>query len=182
MENIEKENIKKEIIISGINNRYQIKKLTQERQIMKKKDADKIEKQYFNHTNQVEYLSNAITNATLLEEHIYKVQIKHKISNYKQQDLLKKIYDETKFISFVEVIELLHTCKLNCFYCQQNVFILYELIRENKQWTLDRIDNDKGHNKDNVVISCLECNLQRKKTAKDSFFFQKNFKIIREGL
>jgi hypothetical protein len=49
-----------------------MKRLTQERQIMKKKDTDKIEKLYFNHTNQLEYLSNAKKDASLLEEHIYK--------------------------------------------------------------------------------------------------------------
>jgi hypothetical protein len=51
-----------------------------------------------------------------------------------------------------------------------------------KQWTLDRIDNDIGHNKNNLVIACLECNLKRKRTNKDKFMFTKNMKIIREGI
>ena len=28
------------------------------------------------------------------------------------------------------------------------------------QWTLDRIDNNIGHSKENVVICCLKCNLK----------------------
>jgi hypothetical protein len=51
-----------------------------------------------------------------------------------------------------------------------------------KQWTLDRIDNDIGHNKKNLVIACLECNLKRKRTNKDKFMFTKNMKITREGI
>ena len=31
-----------------------------------------------------------------------------------------------------------------------------------QMWTLDRIDNNIGHNRDNVVISCLACNLQKR--------------------
>jgi hypothetical protein len=45
---------------------------------------------------------------------------------------------------------------------------------------LDRINNDLGHNNDNVVISCLECNLKRRKKSKDSFLFTKQLKINRQ--
>ena len=48
-----------------------------------------------------------------------------------------------------------------------------------KQWTLDRIDNDQGHTYDNVVIACLECNLQRRRTNSDKFLFTKQMKIVR---
>jgi hypothetical protein len=48
------------------------------------------------------------------------------------------------------------------------------------QWTLDRIDNKKGHNEGNVIIACLQCNLKRRCTAKDAFMFTKNMKIIKQ--
>jgi hypothetical protein len=53
------------------------------------------------------------------------------------------------------------------------------VVREMQQWTLDRIDNDKGHFSDNVEISCLECNLKRKKQNSEKFLFTKQIKIIR---
>jgi hypothetical protein len=56
---------------------------------------------------------------------------------------------------------------------------LYKLVREMQQWTLDRIDNDRGHFLDNVEISCLECNLKRKKQNSDKFLFTKQIKIVR---
>ena len=52
--------------------------------------------------------------------------------------------------------------------------------RENRQWTLDRIDNDIGHNHNNIVISCLECNLKRRRKSKDAFVFTQQLKIVKK--
>ncbi len=107
--------------------------------------------------------------------------IKNKIYNYRQQDILKKKLNEEEFVSFEETIELLKTCNMKCCYCSSNVYILYEHVREMKQWSLDRINNDIGHNSGNLVIACLECNLKRRRTNKDKFMFTKNMVIIKEG-
>ena len=76
---------------------------------------------------------------------------------------------------------MLQETNLKCHYCSCETYLLYELVREMKQWSLDRIDNNVGHNRDNLVIACLECNLKRRRTNKDSFMFTKNLKIVREG-
>jgi hypothetical protein len=88
--------------------------------------------------------------------------------------------DENLLVDFEEVLRLLVTCEMKCCYCSQNVYILYEKVRESKQWSLDRINNDIGHNKDNLLIACLECNLKRRRTNKDAFMFTKNMVIIKE--
>ena len=49
--------------------------------------------------------------------------------------------------------------------------------RDKKQWTLDRIDNSIGHNTNNLVISCLECNIQKRDRNHEQFLFSKNMKI-----
>jgi len=108
--------------------------------------------------------------------------IKNKIYNYRQQDMIKKKLDEKEFVSFEETIELLQKCDMKCCYCSSEVYILYERVREMKQWSLDRINNDIGHNSGNLVISCLECNLKRRRTNKDAFMFTKNMVIIKEGM
>jgi 5-methylcytosine-specific restriction endonuclease McrA len=105
-------------------------------------------------------------------------QIKKKISSYKQQDNLKKIYNNETFISFDEIINKMESEKLQCNYCHSIMCILYEYCREPKQWTLDRINNEKGHNNDNVLLSCMECNLKRRRINKESFEFTKNLQII----
>jgi len=76
-------------------------------------------------------------------------------------------------------IEKLYNSELKCYYCSEKVFILYDIVRETKQWTLDRIDNDIGHIKDNVIISCLGCNLKRRRTSKDAFLFTKKLNIVK---
>ena len=62
------------------------------------------------------------------------------------------------------------------------MYILYEKTREQKQWTLDRINNDIGHNTDNVVISCLECNLKRRKTNQSAFLFTKQLNLVKTNI
>ena len=52
--------------------------------------------------------------------------------------------------------------------------------REKEQWTLDRIDNNIGHTKDNVVISCLSCNIKRGVMDDAKFKFTKQLKIIKK--
>jgi hypothetical protein len=71
---------------------------------------------------------------------------------------------------------------MKCHYCACETYLLYEFVREMKQWSLDRINNDIGHNKGNLVIACLECNLKRRRTNKDAFFMTKNLTISREGI
>jgi len=108
--------------------------------------------------------------------------IQKKASSYKQQDIGKEIYSDYYFIDNTTIIEKLVESKMRCKYCKDEMFLIYKTIREPKQWTLDRIDNDCGHNKNNVVISCLQCNLKRRRTNMDKFLFTKQLKISREGL
>jgi hypothetical protein len=101
------------------------------------------------------------------------------MSSYKHQDVLKNIFLESDFVTFDYVVDLLNKCELKCHYCSCEMYLLYEFVREMKQWSLDRIDNDIGHNKNNLVVSCLECNLKRRRTNKDAFFITKNLTITK---
>lgn len=108
-----------------------------------------------------------------------KRDIEKKINGYKHQDIKKDIFDNNKLISLNETILKLKDCKLKCCYCSVPVKILYRIVREPKQWTLDRIDNDDCHSCVNTVIACLECNLKRRVTDKDKFEFTKKMKLIK---
>lgn len=103
--------------------------------------------------------------------------IRQKLSSYKAQDIKNKKYHEKEFVSFIDVVNLLIEKTLDCYYCQEKVSMLYEFVRESKQWTLDRIDNDYGHNKNNLFISCLTCNLRRRTMYPERYVFTKQMKI-----
>jgi len=99
--------------------------------------------------------------------------IKIKQSSYKHQDCLKNKYNASLFINFSDIVYLLSECNLICHYCSSDILIMYEVMYDPKQWTLDRIDNNLGHNSGNVLISCLECNLKRRLMHKNKFHFSK---------
>lgn len=103
--------------------------------------------------------------------------IKIKLNSYIQQDVKKDRYDENNIVSFDYVVEKLVESKLKCYYCKCNVFINYTEIRQNNQWTLDRLNNNFGHNVNNVIISCLDCNIKRRRIRNDKFLFTKQLKI-----
>ena len=56
---------------------------------------------------------------------------------------------------------------------------MYKKVRHNKQWTLDRLNNDIGHFTDNVVISCLSCNLKKRRMDEEKFKFSKQLIITK---
>lgn len=113
-------------------------------------------------------------NKTMREE------IQKKRNSYRQQDIKKKRNIDL-FVSLNECFELLLESKLKCSYCKNRVVILYQNIREKNQWTLDRVDNDKCHSKDNCVISCLSCNVSKKRLNDDKFRFTKQMILIKKN-
>jgi hypothetical protein len=104
--------------------------------------------------------------------------ITKKLNGYKQQDIKNKIYSEYHFVTTDLVLEKLIVCKMKCLYCQQSMLLHYN-AKDKLQWTLDRIDNTMGHNKDNIVISCLECNLKRRNRSVEKYLFTKQLKIVK---
>lgn len=103
-----------------------------------------------------------------------------KLSGYKQQDKRHAIYSEKHFVAQSEVRTLLE--KAVCEYCRVEVLVSNYDACDKRQWTLDRIDNDMGHNKGNVVLSCLGCNLKRGDLCSvEKFRFTKQLNVVRQG-
>ena len=53
------------------------------------------------------------------------------------------------------------------------MLILFDKVRDNDQWTLDRLNNLDEHSSENTIISCLKCNLQRRRKNSEKFKFTK---------
>ena len=100
-------------------------------------------------------------------------ELSNKMAGYKRQDIEKKVFQKDLFVSLENIVDKLLCSKLKCFYCKRSCELLYKNVYSKQQWTLDRIDNDVGHNADNVVISCLECNLKRGTMDSDRFKYGK---------
>jgi len=181
-------NENKVINICGINNRYQIKKLINENKQKKERVLFKnyiIDEDNLTYSNQLELLKkikNYVidSNDSCNKDYIIKIlmrEIDKKISSYKQQDIEKKIHCIDKFITQDNIVNKLVECQMKCYYCNCETYILYKIVRETKQWTVDRIDNNLGHNIDNYIIACLECNLKRRRINCESFLFTKQLNI-----
>jgi len=111
---------------------------------------------------------------------ILKNEIKKKLSGYKNQDVIKKIYNPDKFINIEQTLTKLIDCGCKCLYCNSNSRIFYKYVRDTNQWSLDRVDNNFGHNSDNVEISCLRCNLRRKTISIDKYLLTHQINNIKK--
>jgi len=185
--NVNFNNDSKKININGTNTRYAIKKATKQIKPNSKRlivESWNIDKSYFQYDIQYKMLEEIYEKKFDLKQidpksSLMLSQLERKLYSYKQQDIEKDIYNENTFIDIVTLVKSLLDCKLKCYYCKCDVFILYEMSRENKQWTVDRIDNNIGHNKENYVISCLKCNLKRRCKNADKFMFSQQLKLVK---
>ena len=114
--------------------------------------------------------------------HLIMQQIKQKISGYRGQDIEKELLDETMLINVQHVLDLMVKTENICYYCKKQVAVLYENVREPIQWTLDRIDNKQGHNYNNVLLACLNCNLRRRTMHTERYVFTKQLNIVKQNV
>lgn len=187
----------KKITFNGINNKYQMKKLMSVKNEIKKRvvtekwtlcdDSYTWEKQ-MNFIRNImekekekeEYKEkDKIIKKNLDEELIIK-EIERKINSYKHQDIEKNMFEQEKLIDMNTILLSLYEINIKCYYCYCEMLVLYKNVREPTQWTVDRIDNKKGHNKDNFILSCLSCNLKRRCRSKEDFLFTKQLCIIKK--
>ena len=130
---------------------------------------------------QVESINQIFLGNELDKHKKTKSDLRKKINSYKTQDIKKDRYHENELITEEELYEKLVASRLKCYYCSQEVKLIYNFVRDDSQWTLDRIDNNLGHSSENTVISCLKCNLQRRVTDCKKFDFTKKLRIKKEN-
>jgi len=171
----------KKINIIGTNNRYQIKKVCRVKKKEKRNNImpdlntytqQRILNQLFINNNCID--DNQDENAILISN-----EIKKKIYSYRSQDQKMK-RNINNIINYDECVEKLIISKLKCYYCKCELYILFNKHLDHRQWTLDRIDNDISHTNNNCIISCLGCNLQRRRQSIKNFEFTKSLKIIKK--
>jgi len=174
----------KSISIKGKNNIYKINHIDIKNDHNEKEKAIRIGMEDLTdvdilHKKQIEMINKFFIGEDFEYKKMIEREIEKKIQGYKQQDIKKTIYNEDLIIKLDDVIEKLLISKLKCYYCYKEIFVIYKNVRDNMQWTLDRKDNDLCHSKENTLISCLKCNLQRRVTDVDKFTFTKHLRITK---
>jgi hypothetical protein len=111
------------------------------------------------------------------DKNILLTHLKTKQSGYKAQDTEKGIYDPTRFVHIDDIVATLCTSNLECYYCKGWTKLFYEFVRDPKQWSLERLSNAEGHNRDNVVIACLECNMRRRTMYHERYLATKQLRV-----
>ena len=133
----------------------------------------------YTHAEQISTLNNMYLGNAVAHEKCMRSILQRKINGYKAQDRRKQVLDVSLVVGCEDTLELLVVSKLRCHYCACEMMFLYDKVGEKKQWTLDRVDNHLGHSRENVVVACLGCNLQRRDTNKERFEFGKNLRVVR---
>jgi hypothetical protein len=106
-------------------------------------------------------------------------EIRKKHYAYKCQDKIKHKFDEEKHITLDQLIEKIIQSQLKCYYCNKDLLIIYNRIKDTQQWSLERLDNNIGHYDDNTCIACLHCNLSRRTDNHIEFKKGKMLKIVK---
>jgi hypothetical protein len=88
----------------------------------------------------------------------FKITIKNMVSHSKQTDKKNNRYDQTNFIDYCFVENLIDDCENKCYYCKCE--LQYKEYTDNLA-TIERLNNDLGHTKGNCVIACRTCNFSR---------------------
>jgi len=141
-----------------------------------KESTKNIDTDLFLRNKQISLINQIYLHQKTNYEKILMRELDLKINSYKHQDLEKSL-QINNLITSEELVEKLVACKLKCYYCKHDILLLYKHQREEYQWSLDRIDNSRGHTCENTLISCLKCNLERRRKQSEAFKFTKQLKI-----
>lgn len=142
-----------------------------------KRWIDQISVADFLHENQVKVLRSLKDDMLGEKQILLRSQLTEKIRGYRSQDIAKDLLDPTQFIDYDFVVSKLIECELHCFYCKEPMVVFYTHSREPKQWSIERIDNTYGHNKNNVEMACLTCNIRRRCMYHERFRFTKQLQL-----
>lgn len=97
---------------------------------------------------------------------LLRVKILDKISTHRSYDI-KNGFDISNIIDFEWCYVLILKQQGKCLYCERNCAFLDYKPRQQNQFSFDRIsstpvtDSTKGHNKNNIVMCCLNCNTKK---------------------
>lgn len=108
------------------------------------------------------------------------LQVRAKIAAYALQDRRRGRAPAAPPLAAEAVLALLAAADFRCTYCRESMPRVWRSPRDPQQWTLDRVDNARAHSLDNVVPSCMACNLRRR--ARDHAAFRRGARVAHAQL
>ncbi|MEW8688823.1 MAG: hypothetical protein AB2556_23645 [Candidatus Thiodiazotropha sp.] len=93
---------------------------------------------------------------TLTEQQLRTAMTK-KLVAHKRQDQAKRLRFNLKVGQILELKEALNS---HCAACNIELLWAYQ-PKDTQQYSVDRLDNSVGHFRDNIRLTCLECNRKR---------------------
>jgi hypothetical protein len=93
-------------------------------------------------------------------------ETKNLLQNIKNKIKSHNNYDENRFgeignVSVDDIKQLLNKQKLKCYICNDEIKTMNWAPYCCYQFSIDRIDDNKPHNRDNVLMSCYYCNCRQ---------------------
>ena len=125
----------------------------------------------------IERLSDPVVPlAKVLRSHIAR-----RLASYAMQDRRRR--GVTAEIHVDDVIKKLVDARGACHYCGQRMKLASVVARDLQQWSLDRLDNSQPHTDANTVVSCLGCNLRKRRRNPEQFKLGASLKVkqVRDG-
>ena len=111
------------------------------------------------------------------------------VGNHRLRDIAKGLYDKDNHITTKYLLSLKNYNGDKCYHCNCDLdWDNLQHTRRDRQVTLQRIDNTKGHIKNNCVWCCFECNVKKRMENREMLLnrFDKNktytYEEIREIL
>jgi hypothetical protein len=124
----------RQINITGTNNRYLIKRANRVKNEIKKREVMNkynVAENFLTYDSQLQLIKEIYNKESCdinsREKDILNQEIERKLTSYKQQDVLKKKYNENAFVDIDSVIKKIIDNEMKCFYCSCQMLVLYEI-------------------------------------------------------
>jgi hypothetical protein len=138
-----------------------------------------IEIREYTHDEQLALLQDCIDNSGNVALEIRR-DIERKLASYYTQDVHNSLTTTIDKLDISGVLEKMNESMLSCYYCHLPVNLVYIIYRDERQWTLDRIDNYANHTLENCIVCCLKCNLDRRRINKEKFYKGKHLRFVKK--
>jgi hypothetical protein len=95
------------------------------------------------------------------------------INDSKKEDIKRDRFNESEFVDIDYLVKVFEIQGGKCIYCDCELSLIFTLSNIKNKISLQRINNDYGHNKMNSVFCCSCCNYSRKELIYDISYYDK---------